>query len=136
MRTINRVMLMGRIGNPPQLVEGKNGRPYTRLSIATDRYKGKEKESETDWHSVFVFGDDAQRCAEYLGKGAIVFVEGNLNYWKEAKDGLERENPYKNAIHADRVHFISYGKRLDRAAGAENVDIPASTRNHNAVAHL
>lgn len=98
--------------------------------------RGLTVRGATDWHSVFVFGDEAQRCVEYLKRGALVFVEGNLSYWKQAKNGIERENPYKNAVHADRVRFITYGKTLERSVGAENLDNPNSSRNHNAVAHL
>lgn len=138
MKSINRVMLFGRIGLQPELTTGKNGQPYTRLSVATDRYHGKGQESTTDWHSVFVFGDEAERCVRWLGKGAHVFVEGNLNYWKQDKKGEEKQNPYRNSIHADRVHFITYGQSLERSAtaGAENLDNSSTSRNHNAVAHL
>jgi single stranded DNA-binding protein len=138
MRSINRVMLFGRIGHPPELTTSKNGQPFTRLSVATDRYRGKDHDSTTDWHSVFVFGEEAERCVRWLGKGAHVFVEGNLNYWKQDKKGDERENPYRNSIHADRVHFITYGQPADRttATGAEILDNSSTSRNHNAVAHL
>ncbi len=137
MKTMNRVFLMGHIGQKPELVQSKNGRPYTRLNIATDRYRGRDEEEGTDWHSVFVFGDDAQRCVDFLGSGALIFVEGNLSYWKKpAENGESRDNPYKNAVHADRVRFITYGKTPDKTAGAENLDNPTAPRNHNAVAHL
>lgn len=139
MKSINRVMLLGRLGVQPELTAGKNG-PYTRLSVATDRYRGKNQETTTDWHSVFVFGEDAERCVRFLGKGAQLFIEGNLSYWKQDKKGEERENSYRNSIHADRVHFITYGHSLERTAAAggltENLDNSSTSRNHNAVAHL
>lgn len=136
MKTMNRVFLMGHLGHPPELMQSKNGKPYTRLNLATERYRGPGEDKATDWHSIFVFGDDAQRCADSLGKGALVFVEGNLSYWKMASNGENRDTPYKNAVHADRVRFITYGKSADHAVSMENLDNLAAPRNHNAVAHL
>jgi single-strand DNA-binding protein len=136
MKSINRVFILGRLGHPPELTTSKNGQPYTRLSVATDRYRGPDVDMSTDWHSVFVFGEEARKCVRWLNKGAQVFIEGNLNYWKRDKKGDERENPYQNAIHADRVHFMSYGQPLDQARAVENLDNPSTSRNHNAVAHL
>lgn len=133
MKTMNRVFLMGHLGADPELRPSKSGRPYARLSLATERYMGPDAEKQTDWHSVFVFGDEAQRCANWLRKGALVFVEGSMSYWKLDKAGDDRESPYRNAIHADQVRFITYG----RSAGvAENLDNPGAAINHNAVAHL
>lgn len=136
MKSINRVFILGRLGHPPELTTAKNGQPYTRLSIATDRYRGPDLEAAVEWHSVFVFGEEAKNCARYLNTGAQLFVEGNLNYWKRDKKGHERDNPYQNAIHAERVHFMSYGQPSNSAVAVENLDNPPGSRNHNAVAHL
>lgn len=140
MKTMNRVLLIGHLGRTPELMQSKNGQSYTRLNLATHRFQGYdekgEKKEATDWHSVFVFGPLAERCTRFLGSGAFVLVEGRLNYWREDKDGDLREKPYRNAIHADDVHFITYRGSRTEAPNVENLDIPDSSRNHNAVAHL
>jgi single-strand DNA-binding protein len=129
---MNRVFLMGHLGHAPELMESKNGKAYARLSIATNRTRlnaDDERETFTDWHSVFVWGRQAEICAEHLRKGALVFVEGSLSYWLGAE-----EKVYKTAIQAEEVRFLNTRKAL-AAGDGENLDIPEGARNHNAVAH-
>jgi single-strand DNA-binding protein len=140
MKSLNRVFLMGHLGGAPELRTSKNGNPYTRLRLATNKFMAKEdgtKDTKTDWHSVFVWGDDANRCAEYLRTGALVFVEGSLSYWEVALEGTTEKSQtgYKNAIQADRIRFITYGRGAESEDSPENLDNPAPPRNHNAVAH-
>jgi|GEM_PF-1727183 len=130
-KSMNRVFLMGHLGQKPEMRSSKEGKTYARLRLATSRYRGPDAEPGTDWHSVFVFGNDAQACVQYLEKGAMVFVEGNLRYWETASDEPEK-NRYQQAIAADQVRFITYSGR----GSLENVDNSVPPRNHNAVAHL
>lgn len=141
MKSLNRVFLMGYLGQSPEIQISKSGKPYSRLSVATHRTwinKEDEKEDKTDWHSVFVWGPLAERCCNNLRKGALVFVEGSLTYWQVAT----QEN-YKNAIQGHEVRFLNPAKAMDSAAKApqafiedgENVDNSPPPRNHNAVAH-
>jgi single-strand DNA-binding protein len=144
---MNRVFLCGRLGHSPDLRLSKNGKPYCRLSVATERRfmnKDDQWEGQSDWHSVFVWGPLAERCAHNYRKGALLFVEGALSYWKVAQPSGEE---YKNAIHADRVNLIYQPAPAaeDSADGAkaarfgaeteEDLDIPPGPRNHNAVVH-
>jgi single stranded DNA-binding protein len=102
MKSMNRVFLMGHLGGAPELRTSKNGNPYTRLRLATNKFMAKEdgtKDTKTDWHSVFVWGDDANRCAEYLRTGALVFVEGSLSYWEVALEGTKMPSkPIESAL--------------------------------------
>ena len=136
MRTMNKVMIIGRLGQDPELMESRTGNPYTRLSLATDRWQRKEdgtSEEKPDWHSVFVWGADATRCACYLRKGALVYVEGTLTYWHIQK---ETNREYRNAISADQVSFLTNPRAaLEPAAEFERLDNSEGSRNHNAVAH-
>lgn len=142
MKSLNRVFLMGHLGHTPELIISKAGRPYTRLSVATNRtwMNGEDqREERTEWHSVFVWGQLAQNCTNHLRKGALVFVEGALSYWQVAE-----EKQYKNAIHGHEVKFLNFsGKASETTLGVdgadalsvEDLDNPAPARNHNAVAH-
>lgn len=134
MKSMNRVFLMGHLGHAPELMESKNGRPYARLNIATHRARPKggdgESETLTDWHSVFVWGKQAEICAEHLQRGALVFVEGYISYWQATDEKL-----YKSAIQADSVQFLNTRQRLEATIETENLDNSRSPRNHNAVAH-
>lgn len=93
MPSLNRVFLIGHIGQEPKTVQTKNGGTLTNFSVATSRfYKDANNNNveETEWHRIVVFG----RLAEYaskLHKGGLVYVEGRLNTTKYTdKDGNER----------------------------------------------
>jgi single-strand DNA-binding protein len=117
MASVNKVMLLGRLGNQPELRYTPSQRAVTELRIATSRkYKNKDEQwtEQTEWHSVVVWGRDAENCERYLKKGREVFIEGRLQTrdWQDAKSGQKR---YKTEIVADRVQFI--GGRGDDADG-------------------
>lgn len=136
MRSMNRVFLMGHLGAKPEIRQSRAGKEYTRLSLATHRYRSPEEPNVTEWHSVFVFGDEASRCARWLDKGALIFVEGSLSHWSHQVPGEQEEKTYHNAVNARQVRFITYGRSTEDASELENLDIPQTPRNHNAVAHL
>jgi single-strand DNA-binding protein len=141
MKSLNRVFIMGNLGNAPQLKMSAAGKPYTRLSVATHRpfareevvKDGEEEKKEiTEWHSVFVWGQQAEICANRLQKGALIFVEGSLTYWEVARDtGKE----YKNAVHAHSVKFLNLGRSVADAENLSNVDNPQDAPDDYAVAH-
>ena len=135
-KSMNKVFLMGHLGRTPELHQSKGGRPYARLSVATNRRWTDAEDGlkeATDWHSVFVWGPLAERCANYLQRGALIFVEGSLTYWTVAQDAA---SPYKNAIHGHDVRFLTSPKAAGTLSESEILDIPEEARNHNAVAHL
>ncbi len=137
MRSLNRVFIMGHVGHDPELIISKSGKPYSRLNVATkETWMNAEdqRQERTDWHSVFVWGALAQQCVNHLRKGALVFVEGSLTYWKVAQD---TNTQYKNAIHGREVKFlnIATGKSENLGTDIEDLDNMAPPRNHNAVAH-
>ena len=110
---LNKVMLIGRLGRDPELKYAASGMPITTLRIATDEsYVDRDgnKVDRTEWHSVVVFQRQAENCANYLGKGSLVFVEGSLQTRKwQDQQGQDR---YTTEIKAQRVQF------LDRRGGA------------------
>ena len=136
MASMNRVFLCGHLGQAPEMRKSADGRPFARLRLATNRpgplRPDGQREEVPDWHSVFVWGEQAESCAHLLRKGAMVFVEGALNYWEST--GKQGEREFKNAVHAHRVKFITYGSR-ERPEEAASVDKSPGARNHNAVAH-
>lgn len=89
--SINRVELIGRLGRDVELRYTPDGHAVANLSVATDRPPKPDAERETDWHRVVCWGQTAEFCGEYLGKGRLVFVAGRLTYRKwEDKDGQKR----------------------------------------------
>lgn len=89
---MNKAMIIGNVGNNPELHHTKNSAvPVTTLSIATtERWKDADgnKQEQTDWHRVVVWGGLAEVCGEHLRKGDKVYIEGKLRTRKwEDQDG-------------------------------------------------
>lgn len=102
--SLNKVILIGRLGRDPEMRYTPSGQPVTNFSLATDEsYTGKDgnKVEKTEWHRIVVWGKQAEFCGNYLAKGRLVYVEGKLETrkWTD-KDGAEK---YTTEIKADRV---------------------------------
>lgn len=104
---VNRVTLVGRLGQDVELRYTPTGVPFARLSVATNAtYKDKEGQvvEKTDWHRVLVFQKTAENCANYLGKGSLIYLEGRLSTRKWVdQESIER---YITEITAKRVQFL------------------------------
>lgn len=91
MSGFNQVILLGRLGNDPELKYTQGGTAVVGLSMATSR-RQKDREGEwqelTSWHRIKAFGKQAEVIAEHCHKGDLLFVEGRLDYWEaEGKRG-------------------------------------------------
>lgn len=81
--SLNKVLLIGRLGNDPEVKQMSNGKNVARLSIATsETWKDKntgEKKEKTEWHRVVIFNEGLVNVVkQYLKKGAQIYVEGQL----------------------------------------------------------
>ncbi|NJB67183.1 single-strand DNA-binding protein [Desulfobaculum xiamenense] len=107
MASLNKVMLIGRLGRDPELRYTQSGQPIANLRLATDEsYTNQQGErvDRAEWHSVAVFGRQAEPCGNYLRKGSLVYVEGSLQTRKwQGQDGSDR---YTTEIKAQRVQFL------------------------------
>jgi single-strand DNA-binding protein len=119
MRGLNRVLIIGRIGQNPELRYSKDGVPWSSLRIATDRRKrqGDEWVEETEWHTVKVFQKQAEQCQKWLKPGSVVAIEGSISYdkWKDKESGAPR---VRSCVVADRVTFITTPVRNDQGSDA------------------
>ncbi|MBX7231709.1 MAG: single-stranded DNA-binding protein [Bdellovibrionales bacterium] len=108
MRSLNKVFLLGRVGQNPELQTAKSGQQYTKLSIATQRswknQEGKWQEA-SDWHSVMVWGSQAKLCVEGIEKGSLVFVEGVITTYSASDSEGQKE--LKQSISGHRVSFFT-----------------------------
>ncbi len=104
---LNKVMIIGRLGRDPEIRYTQTGSPVCSLSVATDEsYTDRDgnKVERTEWHRISVFQRAAENCAQFLTKGSLVFVEGNLltRKWQD-QQGQDR---YTTEIKAQRVQFL------------------------------
>ena len=91
--SVNKVILVGRLGADPEIRYTLEGKPVATMRIATNEVinRGGTKETLTEWHRVVAFGRLAEICGEYLKVGTQVYLEGKLRTRKfEDKEGRER----------------------------------------------
>lgn len=122
MASLNKVYIIGYLGNHPQLQYTKDGIPVCRLRVATDgSYINRMGENikKTEWHRVNTFKKIAESCHINLSKGSLVYIEGRLETqkWKD-KYGNER---YTTDIYATSVTFLDKAPKTDESA---DVGIP------------
>ncbi len=111
-RGVNKVILVGNLGNDPDVKYTQGGMAITRISLATTssrKDKDGNQQERTEWHRVVFFGKLAEIAGEYLRKGAQVYVEGSLRYDKyTGQDGVEK---YSTDIVCDEMQML--GSRQD-----------------------
>jgi single-strand DNA-binding protein len=123
--SLNRVMLLGNLGQDPEIRYTPAGMPVVNLSVATDEAyvdKDGKRQENTQWHRVVVIGKLALTCHEYLKKGRQVFVEGRLRTREWESNGATAR---RTEIVASRVQFLGAPptERTD-AATIEEPPIP------------
>ena len=108
MSGVNRVIIIGNLGNDPETKYLPDGKAVTNISIATsekwkDKNTGQEQE-KTEWHRIIFFGKLAEIAGKYLKKGSKAYVEGSLrtNKWQD-KDGKDR---YTTEIIAKELQML------------------------------
>lgn len=104
MGTLNKVILIGRLGKDPEERTTSGGTRVSNFSLATDTYHNGNGEKTTEWHRIVVFGKAAEQCNQYLKKGRLVCIEGHLQTraWEKAPG----EKHYFTDIVASRVQFL------------------------------
>ena len=95
--SLNKVLLIGRLGADPEIKQMVNGKSVARLSLATSQsWKDKntgEKKEKTEWHRIVVFNEGLVNVIQqYLKKGAQIYVEGQLSTrkWKDEQSGQDK----------------------------------------------
>ena len=129
MASVNRVTIIGHLGQDPETRYLPSGDAVTNISVATtdkwkDKATGDPKES-TEWHKIALFGKTAEVAGKYLTKGSQVYIEGKLQTRKwQDKQGQDR---YTTEIRADAMQMLgSPGGRSDAAESpAERKNAPA-----------
>jgi len=118
MASVNRVIIVGRLGRDPELRYTQSGTAVCSLSVATDEsYTDRDgnKVDRTEWHRITCFQKQAENCANFLAKGSLIYVEGSLTTRKwQDQQGQDR---YTTEIKAERVQFLD--RKGEGQGGAE-----------------
>jgi single-strand binding protein len=120
MAGINKVIIVGHLGNDPEMRSMPNGEAVANISVATseawtDKNTGERREV-TEWHRIVFYRKLAEICGQYLKKGAQVYIEGRLRTRKwQDQNGQDR---YTTEIQGDVIQML--GTRPQSADGANN----------------
>lgn len=90
---VNKVMIVGHVGQEPQVRHLPNGTSVTNVSVATNNYwldSNGEKRESVEWHRIVFFGKLADVCGQYVSKGSQIYLEGRLQTREWEKDGIKR----------------------------------------------
>ena len=113
--SLNKVILVGHLGEDPDVGKTSNDQSFARFSIATNEVwndKNGERQSRTEWHRIVTWFKLAEICGKYLTKGRLVAVEGRLQTRKwEDKDGNKR---WTTEIVASDVQFLGSANQTRR----------------------
>jgi len=123
---VNNVTVIGNLGGDPQVHALPSGQKVANVSVATtERYTDRNgaRQQRTEWHRVVAFGNLAETCERYLGKGRQVYIEGRLTTREyEAKDGSGKR--YRTEIVAREIRFLDRRREASDAAAAGEESIP------------
>jgi len=128
--SLNKVLLIGRLGADPEIKQMVNGKNVARLSLATSQsWKDKntgEKKEKTEWHRVVVFNEGLVNVVQqYLKKGAQVYIEGQLSTrkWKDEKTGQDK--------YSTEILIQGYNSSLTMLGGGFQNNIVSQDTNQN-----
>ncbi len=116
--TVNRVILVGRLGKDPEIRYTPSGVALARFSVATDESRVDaegNRQDQTEWHNVVVWRKQAEIAGEYLKKGSLIYLEGRIQTrsWEDRESGQKRSMV---EIIVDRFQMLG-----PRAQGSESV---------------
>jgi len=120
---LNKVIIIGRMTVDPELKNTSSGNAVTNFSVATNRYwtnNDGEKQEETQFHNVVVWGRQAEVVNQFLSKGSLIMIEGRLQTrtW-EGQDGQKRRT---TEIVAQNIQFGPKSSNKKGFSGGKNVD--------------
>ena len=135
MSGVNKVIIIGRLGQDPELRYTTSGQPVARFSVATseswvDKNTGN-REERTEWHRIVAWGKLAELCRDYLRKGRQVYVDGRLQTrsWEDPS-GQKR---YTTEIIANNVVFLD---RVEKTDSNVSVNAGANVNNTNGITQV
>jgi single-strand DNA-binding protein len=112
--SVNKVILVGRLGRDPETRYTGGGQAVANFSVATDEtYKDKagERQKRTEWHKIVVWGKQAEIAQQYLKKGSLIFIEGRI----QSREWQDKEGQKRTSFEIVATNFRMLGGRGDGA---------------------
>jgi single-strand DNA-binding protein len=119
--SVNKVILIGRLGKDPELKYTPNGTPVAKFSLATDEvYKDQsgEQQKRTEWHNIVAWKRLAEICGEFLTKGKQVYIEGSI-----------RSHQYQDQAGNKRTGYEIVARTMQMLGSKSDSERPANERS-------
>jgi single-strand DNA-binding protein len=113
--SVNKVILVGRLGRDPETRYTGGGQAVANFSVATDEtYKDRngERQKRTEWHKIVVWGKQAEIAQQYLKKGSLIFIEGRI----QSREWQDKEGQKRTSFEIVATNFRMLGGRAEAAA--------------------
>ena len=117
--SVNRVILIGRLGKDPEVKYTPSGAPVAKFSLATDEVfkdRSGEQQKRTEWHNIVAWNKLAEICGQYLTKGKLVYIEGSIRSRQWEDQAGNKRTAYD--IVAREMKMLGSKADSDRAAAA------------------
>jgi len=114
--SVNKVILVGRLGRDPETRYTGGGQAVANFSVATDEtYKDKagERQKRTEWHKIVVWGKQAEIAQQFLKKGSLIFIEGRI----QSREWQDKEGQKRTSFEIVATNFRMLGGRGDGGGG-------------------
>lgn len=126
--SINKVMLIGRLGKDPEVKYTPSGTPVAKFTLATDdvfKDRNGEQQRRTEWHTIVAWSRLAEICGEYLTKGKQVYIEGSIRsrQWEDQNGG--KRTAYE--IHAREMKMLGSRADSDRPSAGSGPVVASSS---------
>lgn len=119
---MNKAILIGRLVSKPRIKFINNGTAVANFTLAVDRpFKNQNGEKEADFVPIVVWGKLAENCANHIGKGQLVAVEGRLQI--RSYDDKDGQHKYMTEVVAEAVQFLDRKKAEEDETGEPDLDI-------------
>jgi single-strand DNA-binding protein len=116
-KSVNKVILIGRLGKDPELKYTASGTPFCRFSMATDDVwndkTSGERQEKTEWHNIVAWDRLAEICNQYLTKGRLVYIEGSL----QTREWDDQEGNKRRTTEVRARDMVMLGSNTGENAG-------------------
>jgi single-strand DNA-binding protein len=135
--SVNKVILVGRLGKDPETRYTSGGQAVCNFSLATDetfKDKSGERQKRTEWHRIVIWAKQAEIAQQYLKKGAQIYLEGRI----QSREWTDKENQKRTSYEIVATNFRMLGSKSDStgsgyrssSAAAGSADFDADTTSH------
>jgi single-strand DNA-binding protein len=131
--SVNRVILVGRLGKDPETRYTGGGQAVCHFSLATDesfKSRSGERQKRTEWHRITVWGKQAEIAQQYLKKGAQIYLEGSIR----TSEWTDKEGQKKTSYEINASTFRMLGSRSDSMGGGAARSAAAGSADFDAEA--